>query len=281
MKKIVWILIIALLIVSACKKKGEFTIHSSGLPYRFIETNPNGQSPEPGDILVLSIKYFNEDNTLIDGSDFYRMQMTKPTYQGDLHTGLSLLQVGDSVCFKLEAADYYEKTRKRDMPKEFQQGDPIFVHLRLKNIISGATLSKERRSAYHTDEAQELQLLKDYLERTNVQVEPLATGVYVIPLSEGNGVFPKQGQKIITHYTGKTIDGRVFDTSLEKGRPIEFILGRGEVISGWDIAFRHISKGEKARLIIPSKLAYGKDGRGNVILPYSTLIFEIELIDIE
>jgi peptidyl-prolyl cis-trans isomerase A (cyclophilin A) len=101
----------------------------------------------------------------------------------------------------------------------------------------------------------------------------------VIILKEGSGPLVLPGQTISAHYTGKTIDGKIFDSSLTRGKPTTFILGKREVINGWDEGFAKLKKGCKARFVIPSKLAYGVDGTGNDILPYSTLIFDVELID--
>jgi len=268
-------------LLSCSNRDNGFSSHSSGLEYKFIASNPSGDSPGVGDIVVLSIKYFDEQNTLLDESDFYRMQVSRPAYQGDIHTGLQMLQVGDSVCFRLDALDFYEKTRKRELPQELQQGDPLYIHLRLKNILSAKSLETERQGIYHTDEKQEMQLLEDYLERTNIRVEPLESGLRIVILEEGGGLKPMAGQTVTVHYTGKTIDGKIFDTSLTKPRPLSFILGRGEVIKGWDEGFLHLTQGSKARLIIPSKLAYGDQGYGNAILPYSTLVFDVELINIK
>ncbi len=282
MKVLRLLFFLVLLVTISCNKKNDgFTTHSSGLKYRFIQTNPSGDSPKVGDIVVLSIKFYNDENKLIDGSDFYRMQISRSTYKGDFHTGLQMLQVGDSVCFKLDAASYYENTRKEQLPVELQQGDPIYVYLRLTNILSAASLETERRGYYHTDEAQEIQLLKSYLELTNTQAEPTESGMYIIHKREGSGSTPVAGQTLLVHYTGTTIDGKIFDTSLKKGHPLKFVIGRGEVIKGWDEGFMSMKKGGKARFIIPSKLAYGKQGFGADILPYSTLVFDVELIDIK
>jgi len=273
--------LLIMVLVSCNTSKDGFTEHSSGLEYKFYDTNTSGANPAAGDIVVLSLKYFTADNRLVDESDFYRMQVTNPAYLGDFHTGLQMLQVGDSVCFKFEAVNYYERTRKMDLPKEFQQGDDVYIYLRLKNIISASSLEKERISMYHTDEQQELNLLAAYLTRINAQTEPMESGLYVIHQQEGNGSNAQDGNTLVVHYSGTTIDGKLFDTSLDKAKPFKFVLGRGEVIKGWDQGFLEMKKGGKAKFIIPSSLAYGKEGFGNTILPYSTLVFNVELIDIQ
>jgi FKBP-type peptidyl-prolyl cis-trans isomerase len=242
--------------------------------------NPEGRAPKPGDILVLSLKVQNESGKVLDESPFYRLQLGKPMFKGDFYTGLALLQVGDSACLKLDAAGYYEKTRKRDLPVEFQQGDPVYIYLRFKNILSSEDLEEEKASIYHTDREQEMNLLKDFLKLTNTTVPPTASGLYYVEKKPGSGRKAENGRTLVVHYTGKTIDGKIFDSSLQRGRPIEFVLGQGQVIKGWDEAFLLMKEGGKARLIIPSDLAYGKQGYSNIILPYSTLEFDVELLEV-
>ena len=82
------------------------------------------------------------------------------------------------------------------------------------------------------------------------------------------------------HYTGTLEDGTEFDSSIPRGEPIEFPLGAGAVIPGWDIAFGELQEGTKAILTIPSELAYGAQGSPPVIPPNATLIFEVELVEV-
>jgi peptidylprolyl isomerase len=106
------------------------------------------------------------------------------------------------------------------------------------------------------------------------------SGLKYIVLKKGAGPTPKAGQTVKAHYTGKFLDGKVFDSSIPRGEPIAFPVGKGQVIKGWDEAILTMSKGEKRVLIIPPQLAYGPDGMGP-IPPNSTLIFEVELVDFQ
>jgi peptidyl-prolyl cis-trans isomerase A (cyclophilin A) len=83
------------------------------------------------------------------------------------------------------------------------------------------------------------------------------------------------------HYTGYLMDGKIFDSSIERDEPIEFQLGRGMVIKGWEEGIALMQVGDKMRLIIPSELAYGPNGAGGVIPPNATLIFDVELVNVK
>ena len=100
-------------------------------------------------------------------------------------------------------------------------------------------------------------------------------------IKEGSGAQPTKGQTVSVHYTGKLTDGTKFDSSHDRNQPIEFVLGQGRVIKGWDEGISYLKVGGKATFIIPSDLAYGERGAGGVIPPNATLIFDVELIDIK
>ncbi|XOV94889.1 MAG: FKBP-type peptidyl-prolyl cis-trans isomerase [Bacteroidota bacterium] len=105
-------------------------------------------------------------------------------------------------------------------------------------------------------------------------------GLGIKILEEGTGTIPEKGSTLKVHYTGYLADGTKFDSSVDRGRPIEFILGTGRVIKGWDQAFAQLKRGTKARILIPSELGYGPRGAGGgTIPPNATLIFEVELIE--
>ncbi|MBP3287757.1 MAG: FKBP-type peptidyl-prolyl cis-trans isomerase [Muribaculaceae bacterium] len=111
------------------------------------------------------------------------------------------------------------------------------------------------------------------------EVRTTATGLQYEIVKEGDGPTPNRGDRVTVHYTGKLIDGTVFDSSVERGEPATF--GVTQVIPGWVEALQMMKTGSQWRLYIPSKLAYGPNGAGGVIGPNATLIFDVELIKIE
>ncbi len=121
---------------------------------------------------------------------------------------------------------------------------------------------------------------KEFLESNGkrAEVKTTSTGLQYEVLTEGNGPKPGPGDKVTVHYTGKLIDGTVFDSSVDRGEPATF--GVTQVIPGWVEALQLMSVGSKWRLFIPSQLAYGPQGAGGLIGPNQTLIFDVELIEV-
>jgi len=127
--------------------------------------------------------------------------------------------------------------------------------------------------------------LQDLVSKENELIKEMSkgynetkSGLKYIILNKGEGDKPFSGDLVKVHYKGQLLDQTVFDSSYKRNEPIEFKVGEGQVISGWDEGIMLLNKGDKARFIIPSKLAYGESGAGGVIPPNATLIFEVELI---
>jgi peptidyl-prolyl cis-trans isomerase A (cyclophilin A) len=108
-----------------------------------------------------------------------------------------------------------------------------------------------------------------------------ASGLEYIEVEAGTGAQAVAGKTVSVHYTGKFQDGKVFDSSISRGEPIEFPLGKGNVIKGWDEGIALMKVGGKAQLIIPPHLGYGERGAGGVIPPNATLVFDVELVAVK
>ena len=107
------------------------------------------------------------------------------------------------------------------------------------------------------------------------------SGLEYIEVEAGTGAQAVAGKTVAVHYTGKLQNGKVFDSSISRGEPIEFPLGKGRVIKGWDEGIALMKVGGKAQLIIPPDLGYGERGAGGVIPPNATLVFDVELVSVK
>lgn len=132
--------------------------------------------------------------------------------------------------------------------------------------------SREKRMA----EARAAQ--KEALDKVSAGFSETASGLRYQIIQKGSGVKAEKGQQVSVHYQGALIDGTVFDSSYKRKEPIEFQLGIGQVISGWDEGLQLLHVGDKARFVIPSDLAYGSAGAGGVIPPDAILVFDVELV---
>ena len=170
----------------------------------------------------------------------------------------------------------------------------IFTILMAAGLMMGmascnnSNTSSEQTTEETTTEAENGQEIKDnatigreFLEENakNDSVVQTASGLQYMVLKEGKGAKPGPTDEVTVHYTGRLINGTVFDSSVERGEPATFPLNK--VIPGWTEGLQLMSEGAKYRLFIPSELAYGEKGAGEQILPNSTLIFDVELIKIE
>ncbi|WP_035334017.1 peptidylprolyl isomerase [Dokdonia sp. PRO95] len=142
--------------------------------------------------------------------------------------------------------------------------------------------------AFRTFEGSRAKRIEEERAAQAAEIEALATGFettasglrYQI-IQKGSGAKAEKGKTVSVHYKGALPDGTVFDSSFKRNQPIDFQLGVGQVIPGWDEGISLLNVGDKARLVIPSDLGYGSAGAGGVIPPNATLVFDVELVAVK
>ncbi|MFD0991587.1 peptidylprolyl isomerase [Tenacibaculum geojense] len=130
-------------------------------------------------------------------------------------------------------------------------------------------------------EAAEKAKQKELLDQVAAGYDETPSGLRYKILQNGEGKKATKGAVVSVHYKGQLLDGTVFDSSYKRKQPIDFTIGVGQVIPGWDEGIQLLQVGDKARLVIPSNLAYGAAGAGGVIPPNATLIFDVELMNVK
>ena len=285
--------------ISACNDNSPYPGYKktdTGLYYQFFKQN-TGEQPKVGDLMDLLISCTVNDTTIIVPKGPNTLPLEAPLFAGDFYEGMTMMHKGDSASFIVNIDSTFIKWfHQPSLPAEFNSTDVMRFEVRLDDFYPeseyavrlGAKIKKdaeariEKMKADHPEEtATAAQHLTEFLAKNKVNVEPTASGLYYVMTQEGNGEKPEVGQMVQVHYTGKLLDGTVFDSSVERGEPITIPIGVGQVIPGWDEGIMLMSKGEKGVLYIPYYLAYGDRQAGDKITPYSNLVFEVELVDLQ
>lgn len=273
------------LIVLACMGKfskypGFKKDRDTGIYYQFYgDRHDTAAMPKTGDLVGILFSLRAGDSTLIPMMP--NEMVMDSVYEGDFFSALRMMHVGDSATFIFNGQDFFKNFMQET---EYPFGDdPLYMDIKLYGHISKADFERlraEYEAQMREQEANEGTAILEYVQKNNIKVQPTEEGLYLITTKKGTGAQPKDMQNLTVHYTGKLLDGTVFDSSVERGEPFKLTLGAHQVIPGWEIALSKMHVGEKATVIIPSKLAYGE--RGNYgIPPFSPLVFDIELIGIE
>ena len=254
----------------------------NGLYYRLF-TNNGGENPQIGDLLELTMSCSVNDTVVILPLTKNIIPMTEPSFWSDFVEGFSMMHKGDSASFIVDIdSSFVNLFGYNTLPPQFSSTDIMRFEVRLDDFYPESEfrfrMIENIKKNYPAETEKAVSELNAYLEKNGVVAQPTSTGLYYVKTQDGAGEKPSKGSTVKAHYTGCLLDGTVFDTSIERGEPIEFVLGVGQVIPGWDEGIALMSKGEKAVLYIPYYLAYGDRDLG-VIPPFSNLVFEVELID--
>ena len=198
--------------------------------------------------------------------------------------GIGMMHIGDSASFIVNIDTTFRYLfRVQELPEEFKSTDIMKFNVKINDFYPESDYMKKMIEAikknYPEETAGAAAEMQDYFTENNIVAKPTESGLYYVMTQEGNGEMPSKGDNVKVHYTGKLLNGKVFDSSVERGEPIEVPIGMGYVIPGWDEGIMMMSKGEKGVLYIPFYLGYGDRGAGQDIPPFSNLIFEVELID--
>jgi peptidylprolyl isomerase len=253
---------IAVLFLISCKSMKKesvptFTTTPSGLQY-MITKHGEGLKAATGSLVTVHYtgKFLND--SVFDSSVEKNRPITITLGKGQVikgwDEGLTYLKEGDEATFIIPA----------DLAYGNRQVGPIPANSTLKFEVKLISVQEIKEPVPFNCAG--LDTLK------------LESGLQIIMVSEGKGPKPVKNNKVDVHYTGYFTDGKIFDSSVSRGTPLSFEVGVGRVIKGWDEGLLQLNKGSKARLIIPSHLAYG-DRQTGPIPAGSTLIFDVELID--
>ncbi len=274
----------------ACNVNYEKT--PSGLVYK-IFPGKGTEKPKAGEFVKFHLQYTIGDKDSVLNSSFGKIPGYSPvdTSQRSQYTFMEIIPLmskGDSAVVKLSVDTLKNRKFIPDYDATFVKGGTITCRLKLMDVFATDSLMMadyQKESDFQKD--REGQEIIAYMAKNNLKGEKTKNGAFVIIETPGDAaVKADSGMIAVIKYKGYFLsDGTVFDTNLDSSKghtdPIEVPVGAHQVIQGWDEALPYFGKGAKGKVIVPSMMGYGSQGRGPEMPPYSNLVFDMEIIDVK
>lgn len=201
-----------------------------------------------------------------NGSQFFITHVPTP-WLDNKHTVFGHVEHGQEVVDTIAQGDSIDTLEIVRIGLEAEQWNAVEAFKTFEG-------EREKREVEKRTKAEEA------LEKLSAGFEKTTSGLRYKIIQKGHGAKAEKGKTVAVHYEGSLDDGQVFDSSYSRKQPIEFPLGMGQVIPGWDEGISLLQVGDKARFVIPSHLGYGSRGAGGVIPPNATLLFDVELMSV-
>ena len=284
-------------VLAACNN-GKFKDAGNGLSYKFEKQNKSAQQVQEGDVLVgeMTVK-FDTTQTFTNVGHADRILQADPSFF--LYDALVMMHIGDKAVLAYEADSLAKFLQPNQMPPYYEKGKgmKIYYEISLQDIVTKEELEEEQNNYIaEMKERQENEpaAIEAYVRDNNITVKPNDKGVYVIVKKRGNGAKVAAGRTVAMNYTGRLLDGTMFDSSVESdaiqgglqqpGRtyePLTYVVGQMRLIPGWEESVLGMPEGTVMQVVMPSAQAYGPQGAGKDIPPYSPLVFDIEIVSVK
>ena len=264
-----------------------FSLLPGGLKYKLVKEGTGKRKPQINDHIEMHIHVHMRDSIIFDSRQMNNghavpFQIAAPKFEGDPVEGFMQMKAGDSAVFLVSVAQM--KKSGSQMLSWMADSQMVTYNVVLVSVVSDEEKKKDDEKKSAAQKKIDKKTLHDFFDKHRIKPEFTENGVYYVITTPGKGVNAQTGQKVTVNYTGKLLDGTVFDSNTDPAyrhkEPFTFELGTGKVIKGWDEGFQQLNKGAKATLYIPSGLAYGSQDRSPGIPPNSILVFDVELTDI-
>ena len=268
-----------------------YTETDSGLYYKLLAIGDGKKKPAAGDYLQLFITYKTEKDSVF--YDTYSNNETgkvilpfqHSSFKGSFEEGLTKMNAGDSMSFIVNADSLFEKFFKAELPLFLTPESDVKMDVKLYKILSPKEYEEEIKSYQQLADdfdIEEQRKLKNYLDTSKTEFYPLNNGMYYLPIKQGVGDMAEHGNTIKIHYTGSFLNGKQFESTYQRGQPLEVTVGtQGQIIKGLENAIILMNEGAKAKFIIPSRLAFGESGSSTgIVPPYTTVVYEVELVSL-
>ncbi len=285
-KHLVMLLSIGMVVFFAsCSKYPGFKKSDSGMYYKFHVKGNDTTTLTPGMILTLKLQYEVNDSIIFNSEDnpeAFLLPLDPPTYKNDIYTAMAMMKVGDSATFVSSADSFFIKTvGLPQVPDSTYKGKDIYFHIKLISAMTQEQMQAEQQRELDEMEAEETTKLAAYIEKNNITVTPLESGLIFIETAKGKGNKPKEGDVVKVHFKVSELDGRTFFSSFEQGEPMRWEAGKIFDNEGATQALNLMSVGGKATAIVPSSIGFGAQGRSQMVAPFTTLIYDFEIVSVQ
>ncbi|MDB5108914.1 MAG: peptidylprolyl isomerase [Mucilaginibacter sp.] len=292
MKKYILYLFITVFAINA-NAQGNFQRTSKGTQYQLF-THNTGDRIKLNDIVTFqATQKTDKDSILFSSYKAGAPLQAQIQAEGDLMDIFPLLTLKDSVLIKVPTDSIF-KNNEQQRPPFLPKGSNMYFTLKIEKVQTLDEAMAERKAKMDKYSSDEVANTDKYIAEHKLILKATPSGLKYLITAPSVKRKPLAGDTVWVNYTGRTLDGKVFDSSVQDeakkaglqqpGRtyePIKFAVGSGMVIPGWDEGLLLLNEGSKAVFVIPSKLAYGEKGAGEDIKPFSTLLFDIELVKVK
>ncbi len=280
-------IIIIVFILAACQQNSIYPGFSRGREGVYFQLHKIGESKRKAmysDYITADIKYATmEDSVFFEGRR--KLQLTKSNAKGSIEACFRMLAEEESATFIISAEEFFTKTLETSLPEYFQPGDMMKVYLDIIEIQTRQEYNREKEAFLNwIDDFGEYEkvILQQFLKEEKLSVKPTKTGLYYFCIKEGTGRKVEKGDTVTVNYEGRFLNGKFFDSTIRRKQPFQFVYGtEWQVVKGLEEAIGMMKEGEKSLFILPSDLAFGTEGSSTgIIPPFTSLIFEVEIISI-
>ncbi len=292
MKKILFMLVLITSIAFESTAQQKLKT-KNGLEYTVLSTKLSPKKGKIGDFVKVSVALKNYKDSVIFQRNIEK-EAIRDAQKGDITEVLQYMAEGDSISCFVSADTLFKDEPPQQRPAFFPIGTMMKYYIKLFNIKTAAEIKLEEEAKNAKAKMAETKIIQEYALKNKLKLLVTPSGLhYIITKKNPTGVQPKV-QNVHVNYTGQLLNGNIFDTSIKEtaqksgkyteGRPyepIKFMLGKSQVIKGWDEGIALMRTGERATFLIPSFLAYGERGAGADIPANSILRFDVELMQVE
>jgi len=257
----------------------------SDIYFKLLRFGEYDHRAHTGDYMTLRLEYRTmSDSLFFQGKRKFRLDASPDP--GALSYVLMRLSEEDSAAVVISPESFFKHNLQRDVPSFLAEENFFIINLKVTDIQSAEEFQREKDlflSWVAEFKQSETERIEGFMNEEELDFSSTSSGLYFLPLNEGNGKKVKDGDHVFVHYEGRFLDGRFVDNTKLRNEPVDFIYGREyALVAGLEEAVGMMREGQQALVILPSGLAFGHSGSGGgIVPPYTALVYEIELLKIE